>query len=89
MHAYRSAYGVEVPSAMKSPLSTAVLTVPGIGRNSPTMARRKEKRKTGKEQLALTLRKHFNGLAVSETDVVVEFLYSVKFQGIRSILLIA
>lgn len=67
---------------MKSPLNLAVLTAPGIGRRSPTMARPKEKRKTGKEQVALAVRKHFNGLAVIETDVVVDFLYSVKFQGI-------
>jgi len=64
-------------------LSNAVLTVPGIGRHSPTMAKAKEKRKTGKEQLALAVRKHFNGLAVTETDVVVDFLYAVKFQGMQ------
>lgn len=81
LHAYRSAYGVEAPSAMKSALSTALLTIPGIGQHSPTMARAKDKRRTGKEQLALAVRKHFNSLAVNETDVVVDFLYSVKFQG--------
>lgn len=47
------------------------------------MAKAKEKRKTGKEQLALAVRKHFNGLAVTETDVVVDFLYAVKFQGMQ------
>ena len=46
------------------------------------MARKISKRKVAKEQLALTVRKHVNALAVNETDVVVDFLYKVKNQGL-------
>ena len=45
------------------------------------MARKKEKRRISKEQLALAVRKHFNGAAVSEIDVVVELVYKVRNQG--------
>ena len=48
------------------------------------MARKVSRRKVAKEQLALTVRKHFNGLAVNETDVVVDFLYKVKNQGLST-----
>ncbi len=76
---------MESPSAFKSPLSAAVLSVPGIGRRSPNMALKREKRKVGKEHLALAVRKHFKGLAVNEPDVVVDFLYKVKYQGKSSL----
>lgn len=42
------------------------------------MARKTDKRRTSKDQLALAVRKHFNGMAVSEIDVVVEVIYRVK-----------
>lgn len=45
------------------------------------MARRKEKRKVSKEQLALTVRKNFNAAAVNEIDVMVELVYKVRNQG--------
>lgn len=45
------------------------------------MARRKDKRKTSKEQLALSVRKNFNAAAVSEIDVMVELVYKVRHQG--------
>lgn len=45
------------------------------------MARRKEQRRQSKEQLATTIRKHFNGQGIQENDAVVEFLYKTKFQG--------
>lgn len=72
---------MSTPAAFTSPLSQALLTNPGLGRQSPTMARKKEKRRISKEQLALAVRKNFNGAAVSETDVVVDLLYKVKNQG--------
>lgn len=81
LHRYRKAYQLDVPTAFRSPMNAAILSIPGIGRLSPTMARKRAKRNTSKEQLALTVRKHFNGLAVNETDVVVDFLYKVKTQG--------
>lgn len=34
-----------------------------------------------KDQLALAVRKNFNALGVSESDVIVDLLYKVKHQG--------
>ena len=78
---YRVAHNLSTPAAFTSPLNQALLTNPGIGRQSPTMARKREKRRTSKEQLALAVRKNFNGAAVSEIDVVVELVYKVRNQG--------
>ncbi|KAH0270433.1 hypothetical protein KCU71_g18937, partial [Aureobasidium melanogenum] len=47
---------------------------------SPTMARRKAKRKVPKEQLAMAVRKNFNDAAVNEIDVMVDLLYKVRNQ---------
>ncbi|KAF2206257.1 hypothetical protein CERZMDRAFT_115850 [Cercospora zeae-maydis SCOH1-5] len=60
---YRVAHNLSAPAAFTSPYRQALLTNPGIGRQSPTMARRKEKRRISKEQLALAVRKNFNGAA--------------------------
>lgn len=49
----------------------------GIGKYSPTMARRKQARRQTKEQLATTVRKHFNGVGIQENDVIVDFIYKV------------
>lgn len=48
---------------------------------SPTMAQRKENRRQSKDQLANSVRKHFNGMGIAENEVVVEFLYKVRWQG--------
>ncbi|GHU33307.1 hypothetical protein FACS1894166_08720 [Bacilli bacterium] len=45
------------------------------------MARRKEKRRVSKEQLATNVRKHFNGAAVNEIDVVVQLVYKSRNKG--------
>lgn len=45
------------------------------------MARRKDKRRVSKDQLALAVRKNFNAAAVSEIDVMVELVYKVRSQG--------
>lgn len=81
LNAYRVANNIPSPPAFTSPLNQALLTNPGIGRQSPTMARTKDKRRVSKEQLATAVRKHFNGAAVSEIDVVVEMVYKVRNQG--------
>lgn len=53
-----------------------------IGKMSPTMiGRRKEERKQSKDQLANAVRKHFNSMGIVENEVVVEFLYKVRWQG--------
>ena len=84
---YRNSYRLKGPTAFRSPLNAALLTVAGIGRQSPTTARRRDKRSTSRENLISTVRKHFNGLAVNETDVVVDFLYKVKTDGKKLLIL--
>ena len=81
LDSYRVAHNLSTPAAFTSPLNQALLTNPGIGRLSPTMARKRDKRRVSKEQLALAVRKNFNGAAVNEIDVVVELVYKVRNQG--------
>lgn len=45
------------------------------------MAREKSKRRVQKEQLALAVRKNFNALGVTESDVIVDWLYKSKTKG--------
>ncbi|KAF2260710.1 hypothetical protein CC78DRAFT_536194 [Lojkania enalia] len=79
LQGYRRAYRLDTPSSFKNPLSHIILGN-GIGRFSPTMARPKTKRRVTKDQLALAVRKNFNALGVSETDVIVDLLYKVRNQ---------
>ncbi|KAL6710977.1 hypothetical protein ACN47E_006852 [Coniothyrium glycines] len=79
LQSYRRAYRLDAPSAFKNPLSHVVLSQ-GIGRFSPTMARPKPKRRVHKDQLALAVRRSFNNMAVSESDVIVDWLYKSKTQ---------
>ena len=81
LQSYRRAYRIDTPSTFKNPLSHVVLGGQGIGRFSPTMARPKSQRRVHKDQLALAVRKHFNGLGVSENEVIVDWLYKTKNQG--------
>lgn len=80
LQGYRRAYHLDTPAAFKNPLSHVVLNQ-GIGRLSPTMARKKDKRRVKKEQLALAVRKNFNAQAVTETNCIVDWIYTVKNQG--------
>ncbi|GAB7354249.1 hypothetical protein MBLNU459_g4784t3 [Dothideomycetes sp. NU459] len=78
---YRAAHRIDTPSSFTSSRNQYLLTNPnGIGRQSPTMARKKDKRKVSKEQLALAVRKNFNDAAVNEIDVMVDLLYKVRNQ---------
>jgi hypothetical protein len=81
LHEYRHAYRLNTPAAFNSSYNQIVLSRPGLGRMSPTMARKKEQRRQSKEQLTHAVRKHFNGLGIQENEVVVDFLYKVKWQG--------
>lgn len=81
LNTYRVSHNLSTPAAFTSPLRQALLTNPGIGRQSPTMARKRDQRRVSKDQLALAVRKNFNGAAVSEIDVVVELVYKVRNQG--------
>lgn len=81
LNTYRVSHSLTTPPAFKSPLNQALLSNPGIGKQTPSMARRKDKRRVSKDQLALAVRKNFNAAAVSEIDVMVELLYKVRSQG--------
>lgn len=83
LHAYRSAHHLPTPSAFTNQRNQFLLSNPGIGKQSPTMCRNKQKRKVAKEQLALAVRKNFNAAAVSEVEVMVGLLYKVRHQGER------
>ncbi|KAL1852143.1 hypothetical protein VTK73DRAFT_9272 [Phialemonium thermophilum] len=82
LHSYRRTYRLDTPTAFSSEYRRWVLSRPGsVGLHSPTMARRKELRRQSKDQLANTIRKHFNGLGVQENDVIVDFLHKVRSQA--------
>lgn len=81
LNTYRISHNLPTQAAFTTPLRQALLTNPGIGRQSPTMARKKEKRRISKDQLALAVRKHFNGAAVNEIDVITELVYKVRHQS--------
>lgn len=80
LHSYRHAYRLSSAAAFSHPYNQIILTNSGIGKHSPTMARPKDRRRVGKEQLALAVRKNFNGLGIQEGEVVVDFLYKVRWQ---------
>jgi hypothetical protein len=42
------------------------------------MVRRRQARRQSKDQLALAVRKHFNGMGVQENDVIVDFIYKIR-----------
>lgn len=80
LHGYRYDYRLNTPAAFNKTYNQFVLSNSAIGRMSPTMARRKEQRRQGKDQLANAVRKHFNSMGIAENEVVVDFLYKVRWQ---------
>ncbi|PQE31638.1 hypothetical protein CJF32_00007137 [Rutstroemia sp. NJR-2017a WRK4] len=81
LHGYRYEWRMNTPAAFNSSYNQVVLSRSSIGRMSPTMARKKEQRRQGKDQLANAIRKHFNSLGVIENEVIIDFLYKVRHQG--------
>lgn len=81
LNTYRVAHRLPTPAAFTSPYHQALLSNPGIGRQSPTMARKREQRRVSRDQLALAVRKNFNSAAVSEADVVVDLVYKIQHKG--------
>lgn len=77
---YRFGYRLNTPDAFNKPYNQLVLSSSPIGRMSPTMARKKEKRRQTHEQLANAARKHFNNMGIVENEIVVDFLYKVRWQ---------
>ncbi|KAL0944286.1 uncharacterized protein CTRU02_202173 [Colletotrichum truncatum] len=83
LHAYRREHHLNTPTSFSCSYRQLVLSRPGgIGLHSPTMARKRDNRRQSKEQLAMAVRKHFNGLGVQENDVIVDFIHKVRSQAI-------
>ncbi|UNI21572.1 hypothetical protein JDV02_007550 [Purpureocillium takamizusanense] len=84
LNAYRREYRLSTPTSFSSTYHQLVLSRPGgIGLYSPTMARRNGAlRRQGKEQLAMAVRKHFNGVGVQENDVIVDFLHKIHSERV-------
>ncbi|KAF5659267.1 hypothetical protein FHETE_9511 [Fusarium heterosporum] len=79
LHAYRRQHRLNTPSSFSNPYCQWILSQPnGIGLHSPTMVRRRQARRQSKDQLALAVRKHFNGMGVQENDVIVDFIYKIR-----------
>lgn len=81
LHAYRQAHRLNTPSAFSSSFNQRILSRPGIGWSSPTMAVHKNRRRISKDNLALAVRKDFKDAMVHESDAITSFLYSVHNQG--------
>jgi len=77
LHDYRRIHRLPICSSHISPRASAVLNS-GIGLQSPTMARPRAKRRIPKEVLAQAVRKHFNALAVNESEAVANTLYVAR-----------
>jgi len=82
LHEYRREHRLDTPTAFSNSYHHWVLSRPGIGLRSPTMARKREIRRQSKEDLTNVVRKHFNGQGVQENDVIVGFLHKVRNPGI-------
>lgn len=83
LHAYRREHRLNTPSSFSSTYHQLVLSQPtGIGRFSPTMACRRDARRQTKEQLAMSIRKHFNGMGVQENDVIVDLIHRIHSERV-------
>ncbi|RDA96102.1 hypothetical protein CP533_1806 [Ophiocordyceps camponoti-saundersi (nom. inval.)] len=79
LDAYCRQHQLNAPSSFSSSYHQRVLSQPGsIGLCSPTMVARRKSRRQSKEQLAMAVRKHFNGMGIQENDVMVDFIHRVR-----------
>ncbi len=85
LHAYRHAHNLDIAPAFTNSYNQRMLTRPGIGRLSPTMARPKHRRPVSKEELATAVRKDFNDAMLQETDIITSFVYAARNQGIYNL----
>ena len=72
---------MDTPSAFLDEYNQRMLSRPGLGQLSPTMAKRKGQQRVSKDQLAMAVRKDFNAAMVSEAEIITSFLYSVHNHG--------
>ncbi|KAI1498706.1 hypothetical protein F5X99DRAFT_392374 [Biscogniauxia marginata] len=85
LHDYRREHRLDTPTAFANSYHYWVLSRPGIGLRSPTMARRQEHRRQSKEDLTKAVRRHFNGMGIQENDVIVGFLHKIRNPGVVKI----
>ncbi|OAA62319.1 hypothetical protein ISF_05328 [Cordyceps fumosorosea ARSEF 2679] len=79
LHAYRREYDLNSSTSFVSTFHQYILTDrAGIGLHSPTMVRKRKTRRQNKDNLALAVRKHFNGVGIQENDVIVDFICKVR-----------
>ncbi|KAL6717159.1 mdj1 protein precursor [Lecanora helva] len=83
LHAYKHAHRLEMPPAFTSAYNQRMLSRPGIGQLSPTMARHRERQRVGKDQLALAVRKDFSAATAPESEIIPNFLYAVHNQATK------
>ena len=72
---------LDTPPAFISSYNQRMLTRPGIGQCSPTMARHRARQRIGKDGLAMAVRKDFNAAIVLEPELITSFLYAVQNQS--------
>ncbi|KAE9962928.1 hypothetical protein BLS_009877 [Venturia inaequalis] len=72
-------YSLPCPSAFQNPMANCILQS-GIGMQSPTMARAKNKRRIKREELAMIVRKNFKEAPVVENECVVTLMYKVQMK---------
>lgn len=82
LNAYRRSHRLKIPPAFGSSHNFGILSRPGIGQYSPTMARQRERRRVSKERLLLAVKKDFNNASANELESVASFLYTVHNRGI-------
>ncbi|TQV96518.1 hypothetical protein V2A60_003090 [Cordyceps javanica] len=79
LHAYRREHTLPSSTSFVSTFHQYILSEKaGVGLYSPTMARKRKARRQNKEQLALAVRKHFNGVGIQENDVIVDFISKIR-----------
>lgn len=79
--AYKNLHHLDAPASFANSFNERMLTRPGIGQFSPTMARHKARQRVSKAKLAMAVKKAFNNAMVSELDIITTFTYSVQHQG--------
>ncbi|PHH76076.1 hypothetical protein CDD80_1847 [Ophiocordyceps camponoti-rufipedis] len=86
LHAYCRYHQLNTPSSFSCSSHQRVLSQPGsIGLFSPTMVAKRKSRRQSKEQLAMAVRKHFNGIGIQENDVIVDFMYKIRCEKANAV----
>jgi histone deacetylase complex subunit SAP30 len=82
LHDYRREFRLDTPTAFANTYHHWVLSRPGVGLHSPTMARKQDYRRQSQEELTKVVRRHFSDQGIQESDAMVNFLHKVRYPGI-------